>query len=87
MNVPPLLPVIAEPTLPVAPLTCETVSLSPSGSVSLASTPFWALTLREVFSSVAPVSLAAVGAGLLTSQLNSCEVVAPDGSVAVTVTV
>ncbi|CAB3930915.1 hypothetical protein LMG6000_01888 [Achromobacter insolitus] len=87
VNVPPLEPAVAVPTLPLAPLTSETVSLSPSGSTSLARTPFWASTLSVVSSSVVPLSSAAVGAGLVTSQLNSWEVVAPDGSVAVTVTV
>ncbi|MNL49129.1 hypothetical protein D3C87_1720380 [compost metagenome] len=52
----------------------------------MASTPFWASTFRLVSSSVVPLSLTAVGAGLVTSHLNSCEVEAPDGSVAVTVT-
>ena len=87
VNVPPLEPAVGVPTLPVAPLTCETVRVSPSGSTSLARTPFWALTLSVVSSSVVPLSLAAVGAGLVTSQLKSWDVVAPDGSVAVTVTV
>ncbi|MNW16288.1 hypothetical protein D3C71_2150900 [compost metagenome] len=68
-------------------MTCETVRVSPSGSVSFASTPFWASTFRLVSSSVAPLSFVAVGAGLLTFHANSCEVEAPDGSVAVTVTV
>ncbi|CAB3689327.1 hypothetical protein LMG26685_04699 [Achromobacter mucicolens] len=87
VKVPPLEPVTAVPTLAALPLTCETVSVSPSGSVSLASTPFWAVTLSDVSSSVVPLSLTAVGAGLVTSHLNSCEVEAPDGSVAVTTTV
>ncbi|CAB3881471.1 hypothetical protein LMG26684_03603 [Achromobacter mucicolens] len=86
VKVPPLEPVTAVPTLAALPLTCETVSVSPSGSVSLASTPFWAVTLSDVSSSVVPLSLTAVGAGLVTSHLNSCEVEAPDGSVAVTTT-
>ncbi len=86
VNVPPPRPATAVPTLPGWLLTCETVSVSPSGSVSLARTPFWASTLSDVSSSVDPVSATAVGAGLVTSHVNSCEVDAPDGSVAVTVT-
>ncbi|MCY1524166.1 hypothetical protein D9M68_590900 [compost metagenome] len=80
-------PVTAEPTPAGLPLTCETESVSPSGSLSLDSTPFWASTVRVVFSSVVPASSAAVGAGLVTSQSKFWEVVAPEGSVAVTVTV
>ncbi|MCY1372625.1 hypothetical protein D9M68_858620 [compost metagenome] len=78
---------MALPTLAALPLTWETDSVSPSGSVSLASTPFWALTLSEVSSSVAPLSATAVGTGFLTSQEKSCVTVAPLLSVAVMVTV
>ena len=87
VKVPPPEPATAVPTLAALPFTCETVSVSPSGSVSLASTPFCALTFSVTSSSVLPVSFTAVGAGLVTSHSNACEVLAPAGSVAVTVTV
>ncbi|MNI33658.1 hypothetical protein D3C73_876180 [compost metagenome] len=82
---PPLEPAIAAPTLPGWPLTCETVSVSPSGSVSLASTPSSALTLRPAPCLVAPLSSTAVGAGFLTSHEKSCDTEAPLLSVAVMV--
>ncbi len=87
VKVPPPWPATAAPTLPGWLLTCETCSASPSGSVSLARTPFCALTLSDVFSSVEPLSLTAVGAGFFTSHEKSCDTEAPLLSVAVTVTV
>ncbi|MNT34356.1 hypothetical protein D3C72_1703340 [compost metagenome] len=82
---PPLEPVTAAPTLAAWPLTCETVSVSLSGSVSFASTPSWALTFRLAPWLVAPSSSTAVGAGFLTSHEKSCDTEAPLSSVAVMV--
>ncbi|MNL37451.1 hypothetical protein D3C87_1595960 [compost metagenome] len=73
------------PTLPGWPLTCETVSVSLSGSVSFASTPSWAVTFKPTPWPVAPLSSLAVGAGFLTSHEKSCETEAPLLSVAVIV--
>ncbi len=83
VNAPPLEPVTLAPTFPATPLTSATVSVSPSGSVSLL------ITLPVVVDPAAtvPVSATAVGAGLMTFQTNVCDVVTPDGSVAVMTTV
>ncbi|MNC66058.1 hypothetical protein D3C75_1164150 [compost metagenome] len=86
VKVPPLEPVIAAPTLVAWPLTAETCSVSPSGSVSLASTPCAASAVRLTPWLVLSVSLTAVGAGFLTSHEKSCDTEAPLLSVAVTVT-
>ena len=70
----------------IAPLagpdTSEYTSVSPSGSESLAAT----LPLMGVSSAVVNVSLPAVGGGLVTIQVKVCEVVTPNGSVAVMTT-
>ena len=60
-----------------------TLSGSPSGSLSLVST----LPLMAVSSAVVALSSTALGAGLATFQVNWVLVLAPAGSVAVTVTV
>ncbi|MOA65695.1 hypothetical protein D3C78_1921730 [compost metagenome] len=60
---------------------------SPSESLSLASTPFLASTVRVVSSSVLPESSSAVGAGFLTSHSKVWVILAPAASVAVTTTV
>ena len=83
VNAPPLVPVTAVPTLPATPLTADTTSVSPSGSVSSVRT----LPVVIEFSAVLKLLATAVGPGLVTVHVNVCEVVAPDGSVAVTVTV
>ncbi|RJG47393.1 hypothetical protein D3Y55_22770 [Mesorhizobium sp. DCY119] len=53
-------PATAVPTLAGAPLTCATVKVSPSASVSLVTT----LTLAAVLASVCAASLTATGASL-----------------------
>ncbi|MNT24258.1 hypothetical protein D3C72_1597240 [compost metagenome] len=83
---PPPWPATAVPTLAAWPLTCETVSVSLSGSVSFASTPSSALTFKPTPWLVASVSSTAVGAGFLTSHEKSCDTEAPLLSVAVMVT-
>ncbi len=82
LNVPPVEPVMFEPTLPAAPLTALTLSASPSGSVSFVPT----LPLVEAFSVVEPLSLIAVGAGFVTVHVKVCDVATPLGSVPVIVT-
>ena len=77
---------MAAPTLAALPLTCDTVRVSPSGSVSFVSTPFAASTVSVTPWSVPPSSLTAVGVGFLTSHAKSCETEAPLLSVAVMVT-
>ncbi|MNR46856.1 hypothetical protein D3C85_1658810 [compost metagenome] len=84
---PPCEPATGWPTLASLPLMCETRMVSPSASLSLASTPFLALTVSDVSSSVAPVSLTAVGAGFLTSHSKVWVIFSPASSVAVTTTV
>ncbi|MNQ85969.1 hypothetical protein D3C85_1011480 [compost metagenome] len=86
VKVPPLEPVTAVPTPAVLPLTCETCRASPSGSVSLPSTPSVRWSTTSVLSCpVAPVSSVAIGAGLPTFHTKVCVTEAPDLSVAVTV--
>ncbi|CAB3710800.1 hypothetical protein LMG26690_03176 [Achromobacter animicus] len=87
VKLPPSEPATAVPTPAAWPLTAETCSLSPSASVSLDSTPFWAVTVSDVSSSVVPASLAAVGAGFLTSHWKVWLTAAPCESVAVMITV
>ena len=60
MNEPPLVPVVAAPTFPAAPLTMLTVSVSPSRSLSLVST----LPVAFAFSVVVFVSATAAGRSL-----------------------
>ena len=84
VKLPPAEPATALPTLPATPLTSVTVSVSPSGSVSVPP-PVMTLPLTVAFSVVPNASSAAVGAGLETVQVKVCDVgVVP--SVAVTVT-
>jgi len=68
--------------LPATPLTAETVSVSPSASLSFDSTS----PLPDAFSVTPSVSFTASGAGFDTFHVNVCCVVAPEASVAVTVT-
>ncbi len=63
------------------------MSASPSGSVSAPAPVVRTLPPVEAFSVMAALSLFATGAGFVTFQVNVCEVCAPDGSVAVIVTV
>ncbi len=79
---PPLVPAMAMPTFVLLPLTVATVSVSLSGSVSFVST----LPVAFAFSVVDPASATAVGAGLVTVHVKLRVVVAPCGSVAVTLT-
>ena len=66
VKVPPLDPEVAVLRLSASPPTAETVSASVvSGSVSLASSPEAALTLRVLFSVVTPESATAVGPSLV----------------------
>ncbi|MNQ74582.1 hypothetical protein D3C85_893420 [compost metagenome] len=85
MKVPPLEPVTAAPTPAALLLTSETISLSPSGSVSLASTPLPAVKWSVVSSLVAPESLTAVGPSLVPVIVTTTVAVevAPLGSVMV----
>ena len=82
VNEPPLEPTTLAPTLPATPLTAPTVSVSPSGSVSLVIT----LPDAVAFSVVEFVLALAVGAGFVTVQTKVCAVAAPFGSVPVIVT-
>ena len=62
---PRLLPAVAALRLSASPPTAETVRTSVvSGSLSLLSRPLAAVTMRVVFSGVAPVSALAVGPSL-----------------------
>ena len=70
-------------TVPFGALAAVTVSGSPSGSLSLAST----LTVTGISSLVEAVSLVAVGAGLVIVQLIVVETLPPLPSEAVTVAV
>ncbi|MNL27342.1 hypothetical protein D3C87_1489290 [compost metagenome] len=86
VKLPPWEPATAAPTLAALPLTCETCSASPSGSVSLPSTPSARWSTFSVSAwPVSPLSSTAMGSGLPTFQTKVCETVAPDESVAVTV--
>ncbi|MNL37750.1 hypothetical protein D3C87_1599120 [compost metagenome] len=86
VKLPPLLPSTGLPTPAALSLTLDTLSVSPSGSVSLPSTPSvrWSTT-RVSSCLVAPSSSVAIGSGLPTFQRNVCDTDAPDLSVAVTV--
>ena len=65
----PWLPAIVVPTLLAEPLTAETNSTLPSGSVSLASTPVMAVVVNVPSSDTEPVSATAVGASLTATTL------------------
>ena len=86
VKVPPLEPATAVPTPAALPLTCDTLSASPSGSTSLPSTPSvrWSTT-STLSCDVAPLSSVAIGSGLPTFHRKVCVTDAPDLSVAVTV--
>ncbi len=84
VKVPPCEPATGWPTLASLLLTCETLMVSPSGSLSLASTPLLASTVSEVSSSVVFWSSTALGAGFLMSHSKVWLILAPDASVAVT---
>ena len=70
VKVPPLDPEVAVSRLFALPPTAETVSASlVSGSVSLASSPEAAVTLRVLFSVVTPESATAVGRSLVPGMV------------------